>query len=738
MRMQAFQSLIKSYLFISFFFFLFIENLCSQNHWETAIFASDDWKYIIPNSELPANWKSLTYNDNIWNEGPGGFGYSDNDDGTIIETTMSVYLRKNFYVSDLSKLSRAVLSADYDDGFIAYINGHEIGRSYNLPDPGTFVEFDEGTSYDHEASLYNGGQPESFIIDSLEIQSYLDNGENILAIQVHNIDLNSSDMSSNFYLTFEITDNSEFYSNPPPWFQEPIAFGESNLPIILINTFGQQIIDDPRIPAYMGIIDNSSGINQIDDPYNNYDGHITIEKRGNSSQWQEKAPYRFETVDNDGENNNVELLGMPTENDWVLYAPWQDKTMIRNALTYNLSNQIGRYASRTRHIELYINEEYRGVYVLMEKIKRDNDRIDISKLEPNEITGDELTGGYILKFDWYYTGDNIGGFESANDGMLYNYHYPKASDIVPEQENYIQTYINNFESIMLNDDYTNELTGYPSIMNVESFIDFILLQELSKNVDAYRLSTYICKDKNSVDERLTAGPVWDFNHGYGNCDYGQTWETENWLLEYNPEGGDQMAFWWELLWEDENFKLKTAERYSALRSTIFSTNNINSIIDSIVNHIGPAVDRNFNRWALLGNYVWPNYYVFDTYEEEINYLKSWTAERLEWMDSEILLLDIKKDILPLESSLKNPYPNPFNPKTTFTIEHNTQSSIMLDIYNILGKKIWSFNNQILPKGEHKIIWNSVDDEGNSIESGVYLYKYYINNNSKTGKLFYIK
>ena len=108
------------------------------------------------------------------------------------------------------------------------------------------------------------------------------------------------------------------------------------------------------------------------------------------------------------------------------------------------------------------------------------------------------------------------------------------------------------------------------------------------------------------------------------------------------------------------------------------------------------------------------------------------------MDSEILLLDIKNDILPLESLLKNPYPNPFNPKTTFTIDNNMQSSIRLDIYNILGKKIWSFNNQILPKGEHKIIWNAVDGEGNSIESGVYLYRFYINNNSKTGKLFYIK
>ena len=736
--MQTFQSLIKSYLLIHFLLLLFIENLFSQDHWETAIFAGDNWRYLLPNSELPADWKTLSFDDSMWDEGPGGFGYSDNDDGTIIQTTISVYLRKTFYINDISKLSRAILSADYDDGFIAYLNGHEVGRSYNLPEPGTFVGFDEGTSYDHEASLYSGNQPESFIIDSLDIASYLNNGENILAIQVHNVGLNSSDMSSNFFLTFGISDNSEFYSDPPSWFQEPIILGESNLPILLIDTYGEEIIDEPRIPAYMGVINNGSGLNHIDDPFNDYDGHITIEKRGNSSQWQEKAPYRFETVDNNGENNNVELLGMPTENDWVLYAPWQDKTLIRNALTYNLSNQIERYASRTRHIELYLNDEYRGVYVLMEKIKRDGDRIDISKLEPDEIAGDDLTGGYILKFDWYYTGDNIGGFESPYDGMIYNYHYPKPSDIVPEQENYIQTYINEFENIMSSDDYTNDSTGYPSMINVESFIDFILLQELSKNVDAYRLSTYIYKDKDSVDDRLTAGPVWDFNHGYGNCDYGETWETESWLLEYNPEGGDQMTFWWERLWEDENFQLKTAERYTELRTTIFSEDNINGIIDSIANYLGPAVDRNFNRWTLLGNYVWPNYYVFNTYEEEINYLKSWTAERLIWMDSEILLLDIKEDVLPSIISLKKPYPNPFNPKTNFVIDITNESTIGLYIYNILGNKIWSINNNVSSRGKHKFTWNAVDNMGEPVESGVYLYRLHINNKSQTGKLFYIK
>ena len=436
--------LIKSILII-----LIFENLFAQDHWETAIFAEDNWRYIVPSSELTSDWNTNNFDDNTWDLGPGGFGYSDGDDGTIISTTISVYLRKSFYVTDVSKLSRAVLSADYDDGFVAYINGHEIGRSYNLPEPGAFVGFNEVTSYDHEASLYNGGLPESFVLDSLALDSLLNIGENILAIQVHNVGLSSSDMSSNFYLTFGITDNSQLYNDPPSWFQEPIIIGESNLPILSINTYGAEIVDEPRIPAYMGIIDNISGLNHIDDPFNGYDGHITIEKRGNSSQWQDKAPYRFETVDNTGENNNVQLLGMPAENDWVLYAPWQDKTMIRNVLTYELSNQIGRYASRSRYVELYLNNEYRGVYVLMEKIKRDGDRIDISKLEPDEITDDDLTGGYILKFDWYYTGDNIGGFESTYDGILYNYHYPKPSDIVPEQENYIQNYINDFENIGL-------------------------------------------------------------------------------------------------------------------------------------------------------------------------------------------------------------------------------------------------------------------------------------------------
>ena len=710
----------------------------AQDHWETAVFANDIWRYIVPNSEPSSNWKDQSFDDSNWNEGEGGFGYGDNDDGTIVDQALSVYFRKTFSVEDISKLTSAIVSADYDDGFIAYLNGYEIGRSYNLPEPGTFVPFDTQTSYDHEASLYNGGLPESILIDSLELNNILMNGENVFAIQLHNVSTSSSDMSGNFYLTFGIVDDSEFYSDPPFWFQEPVVYDESNLPLIIIDTYGAEIPDEPRIPAYMGIIDNESGVNQLTDDFNDYDGHITIERRGNSSQWNDKRPYRFETVDQDGENNNVELLGMPEENDWVLYAPWQDKTMIRNVLAYQLSNDMGRYASRTRYVELYLNGDYQGIYVLMEKIKRDNDRVNISKLNPEEIEGDDLTGGYILKFDWFFTGDNIGGFQSDHDGITYNYHYPKPSDIVPEQEEYIQNYIDDFENIMLSSNYADSITGYPSIMNVESFVDFILVQELAKNVDAYRLSTYIYKDKDSIDNRLTAGPVWDFNHGFGNCDYGQTWEPENWLLEYNPEGGDQMSFWWELLWQDENFRAKVSDRYSELRSNIFSESHIFEIIDNSVVDMGESINRNFLKWPVLGIYLWPNFQVFDTYEEEILYLKSWISQRLSWMDSQILQLDLDKHNGFFNYAVHHAYPNPYN--STINIKYDLQrpSNVKISIHDILGREIKILLNTKQLPGSKIIQWDSTNNRGDIVSAGVYLYSVEIDGLRDVRKIIYLK
>ena len=618
--------------------FVFIVSVVlSQDHWETAVYADDQWHYFVGESEPESNWRNVEFNDSDWQVGPGSIGYGDGDDLTEIEATISLYIRRTFNIEDITQLTGMILHADYDDGFIASLNGVEIARSPNMGFPETFFGFDDEAWENHEAAMYQGGIPEAYSA-GIDLESVLTNGLNVLAVQVHNVNITSSDLSSIFFLSFSVVEDSSFFGEVPEWFYEPLDYTICNLPILTINTFGEEIVDEPRIPAHLGIIDNN-GENSLYDDFNEYDGSITIERRGNSSQWQPKPPYRFETVNDDGSNNNVSLLGMPEENDWVLYAPWSDKSLVRNVLTYHLSNTMGRYASRSRFCELFINGDYRGVYVLMEKIKRDNNRIDIEELNPDETEGNDLTGGYILKFDWGWTGENNGGFESDYDGMLYNYHYPKPDEIVEEQEEYVYQFIYDFETIMISTNYNDPETGYSNITNIGSFVDMIILQELSKNVDAYRLSTYIYKDIDSVDGRLTAGPVWDINHGYGNCDYGETWLTNGWLLEYNPEGGDQMTFWWELMWQDEYFQSQINDRWNYLRSNILSDENIEFVIDSLVNHIGNARLKNFNRWPILGQYVWPNYYVFDTYEEEVDYLKSWTFERIEWIDSEFTIND---------------------------------------------------------------------------------------------------
>ena len=712
---------------------LSVNLVSSQDHWETAIYASDEWRYHIPSEELSENWNSLDFDDNSWQLGIGGFGYGDNDDGTDIDPTMSIYLRRTFDIDDIEKLSSAILHTDYDDGFVAYLNGIEIARSSNLGSHGEFISYDSGTNdQDHEAQLYQGEYPEYIILDSLDLVSMLFDGENLLAIQVHNISLNSSDFSSNFFLSFNIIDGYSFFGPTPEWFQIPISYDYSNLPIIVIDTYGATIMDDPRIDAFMGIINNANGENYINDPCNDYSGSITIELRGNSSQYNEKKPYRIETVDSLGENNNVSLLGMPEENDWVLHAPYQDKSLMRNVLAYHLSNKMGRYASRTRFCELHINGDYKGVYVLMEKIKRDDNRIDISKLNPEEISGDDVTGGYILKFDWPWTGDNLGGFESENDGMIYNYHYPKPSDIVPEQEEYIINYIHDFEAIMLDQDYADYQTGYPSMLDILSFVDFILLQELPKNVDAYRLSTYIYKDKESINNKLHAGPIWDINHGFGNCDYGETWVAEGWLLDYNPEGGDQMAFWWELLWGDENFKTQVFQRYNELRSNLFSNANINSIIDSLHSHLGESVSRNFNRWPILGEYTWPNYYVFDTYEEEVDYLKTWTIQRLEWMDEE-MFLSFKNKTTIEGYSIGNLYPNPFNASTKFYITLGNEHNVNSTVYDLQGRIVETLISNRLNPGKHSITFDA-----SSYSSGTYFIKTMIDGLNQTKKVTLVK
>lgn len=699
----------KKQLFTLILFACFLQNSFAQNidHWETVVFAEDIWKYRVGSSEPPSDWWEEGFNDASWSQGQGGIGYADDDDNTVIAQTSSVYLRKEFNLTSISNLGAAFFHADYDDGFIAYLNGVEIARA-NMD--GNFPSHDASAETYREALMYQGGSPESYFFDSQKVAQCFKEGNNTLAIQVHNFGANSSDMSGIFFLTIGVTDNSFTYGTPPDWFIEP--FESSNLPVMLINTLqGQGIPDEPKIEADMGIIDNGAGNrNYLTDPFNDYDGKIAIETRGASSTFFDKKNYGFETQDENGDNNNVSLLGMPEENDWILHGPFSDKSLIRNVLAYHLGNQTGRWAPRTRYCELFINDEYMGIYILMEKIKRDANRVDIAKLNPDDNEGDELTGGYIVQIDREELGN--GWYSNYTYNPFFVFQHPNADDLTSQQETYIEEYITEFEDVLDNSNFNHPIDGYPKFIDVSSFIDYILMCEISREIDAYRLSTFMYKDKDSNGGKLTMGPLWDYNLAFANADYCIAWEYEGWAFDDDIACGSEQPFWFDRLLEDEPFRNELNCRWKELRETVFQTDLILQFIDDQAALLEEAQARNFAKWQVLGNYVWPNYFVGNTHAEEIDFLKDWIVDRVNWMDDNMVGECIEVGVDDLEEVKVEAFPNPFSTDVDIVVDNFENNSFFeIKIFDVLGNEITTLENQ-----GNRMTWNA---EG--VASGVYFY-----------------
>lgn len=616
----------KSVLF--FLAALFPFYLSAQAHWETILFADDLWHYHIPTNDTPTDWQALNFDDSTWNIGNGGFGYGDGDDQTQLPTgTISAYIRRDFVLYDTETTLQAILNIDYDDGFVAYLNGIEIARANMVGEPPLYNDLAD----EHEAETYQGGNYAYYVISPTLWQSIALIGNNVLAIEVHNAAPSSSDLSLLPFLSVEINHTSIIYNLPPDWFDAPATlFFTSNLPIVAINTEGQDIMDEPRITCQMGIIWNGdAATNQLSDDFNHYNGTISIEYRGNSSQNFPKLSMGLTTLDNNGNDADTALLDMPAEHDWILYAPYTDKTMMRDALTYELSRQMGWYATRSKYVELFINNEYRGIYLFMEKLKRDNNRVDISKLDSDDNSGDPLTGGYILKTD-HFAGNTGEPFYSPS-GITIQYEYPRFDAVSDAQKAYIQNYINDFENALYSDQFDDPEQGYRAYTNLYSFIDMILLNELSNNVDGYRLSAYYYKDRDSNCGKLTFSPPWDFNLTYGNADYCDSWRTDIWQLYQGCYDGP--AYWFRRMLEDPYFAAVLRCRWFDLRQNALKNSHINTLIDSTATLLSDAIVRDSTRWQTIGNYVWPNYYIPNSYKGETDTLKWWLKQRLQWMDS---------------------------------------------------------------------------------------------------------
>ena len=662
------------------------------HHWETVVMANDTWSYFPGNSEPPLNWNLIGFDESSWQTGPGGIGYGDGDDATVISAVTSVYLRIKFNLTDTSAVSMALLHVDFDDGFVAYLNGHEIAR-VNLGTSGTRPPYNELAILDsYEARLPSGGNPARFLIEKGTILDYMIQGENILALQVHNCSTESSDLSSTAFLSVGIKNNSHDYRETPSWFSDPLN-EFSNLPLIVIETGGQTIIDDPKTDARLKVIDNEPGsMNNQFQQGTDYEGNMGIEIRGQSSQMFPKKSYSIELRSENGSDTSAALLGMPAEEDWVLYAPYSDKTMLRNALTFQLGSRMGGWQPRYRFCELYLNGDYNGIYVLTESIKRDSNRVDISKLKPDEISGDDLTGGYIVKVDKLYGLGPDEYFQISpsihyhnSDNYIFTYVYPKYDEIVSAQKSYIKNYLTDTENSLNGKSFSDPVTGFRKYIDIKSFVDFQIIQELTNNVDGYRLSTFFNKDKDSDGGKLRAGPLWDFDLCYGNEDYTDfNLQTDIWLYsKIGDEYGGRMH-WWARMMEDLSYRSVFINQWKELRKGAFSTDSVMLFLDNTIEFLGDAIDLNFTRWPILGKYVWPNYFIGETYDDEVQYLKDWITDRMIWMDANIMVAEnVSENHSKLEILV---FPNPVRDQMNIYFYLDLSGEISIELFDLLGRK----------------------------------------------------
>ena len=338
-----------------------------------------------------------------------------------------------------------------------------------------------------------------------------------------------------------------------------------------------------------------------------YEGPIGIKLRGNSSLSFNQKKYTFETRNENGKDSVVSLLGLPAHSKWVLLAPYNDISMMRDPLAFQLWRDMGHWGPRTVMCELTVDGDYRGIYILAEAIKRGEERVPLNKLKKTDVSGREVTGGYLLRIDTY--DENDATFESKipgigdgimNSQIIWSCIYPKKKDLQPEQLAYIQSYVDTVEQVIQSDYFADPQKGYARYIDVPSFVDYFIHTELSLNADGYKRSAYFYKEKQHEDGtggKLCAGPVWDYNLAYGNCNFCNANNLEAWCFE-GGSTNPTPAFWQRLL-QDPHFRKAVKERYFQLRKDVLSDKRLFQYIDHQAQLLSKSVDHHFQTFPEL-------------------------------------------------------------------------------------------------------------------------------------------
>ena len=511
----------------------------------------------------------------------------------------------------------------------------------------------------------------------------------------------------------------------------------SKLPIVLIDTKSKSILEDQKILSTIKVIDNQNQSQNsiIDKP--TYESNIGIEFRGSTSlQASEKKPYNVELREVDGiTQKNEAFLKMADASDWAFLAPYTDKTMIREAFLYSTAQKMMPWAPHFKFVELVLNGNYQGVYMVCEKIQRSKNRVNIDKMNDIDVTGDELTGGYIFSLDKFKPTDNYFLSNYLYPGNLrkpeYVINYPRPDKIKPAQQQYIKNWVYNFEDVMASKNFADTTNGYQKYLDIPQFVDFVLLNELSRNVDGYRLSTYFAKDKDSKNPKLQIASVWDYNIALGNANYCEGQSYEGWAFNFNDYCIDDywvISKWMSTLIQEPKFQNQLKIRWKSLRKSTLSDDKITASLDSLKQQIGDdAINRNFKKYDILKTIVWPNPAALNSYDAEYQQLISWTLKRCKWLDNEFnqktSLTTIPNYFEPLL------FPNPVSEALQMKfVAYINNTKVTLNIIDMLGQNVFSASEEKLTRG-----FNVSNFDVSQLAKGTYIYNFIVNEKVFSGK-----
>ncbi|MEE6261012.1 CotH kinase family protein [Plantactinospora sonchi] len=361
--------------------------------------------------------------------------------------------------------------------------------------------------------------------------------------------------------------------------------------------------------------------------------------RGNSSAMFPKVPYRLELRDNADDDADLPLLGLPEDSDWVMRGPYSDKALIRDAFVYGLGRDMGRvHAPRFAFAEVYVNldaqpvsaADYQGVYLIVESIKNSKNRLDLKQLDEDDVTLPKITGGYIFKFEWLAAEEPILPCPGGGANCWNFLEVVDPEPLQPAQRDWLTQHLQQFNTMVNSAGFADPTTGYPAWIEVDSWVDNMIINEFTREMDSYLRSAYFHKDR---DGKIVAGPLWDFDLTFGVGGFFANDQISGWQYQQtrNPVANN----WYQRLVQDPAFVNRVKVRWQQLRQGLLSNAQLEARINSLANPLTAAAARNFQKWPILstrmvGPFVTPTN---PTWAGQVQQMRDWMFQRAAWLDS---------------------------------------------------------------------------------------------------------